>query len=310
MPRFIAVDDSPVELRLVQGLLNTFDDADVVTASNGVEALAKARDRRPDVVVSDLRMPEMDGLGLIDAMREQFPGVPIVIITSQGSEDLAVEALQQGAAGYLAKRWVARDLVSVVESLLEVSRRTECSARWDECVTVRELHLRLPNELELVGETVQRVQEMLGDSGLCDQRERIRVGVAVNEALVNAMIHGNLGISSELRERADGSYERLREARTNEAPYADRRVHVGIRMDDRRAVIEIRDEGLGFDTSNVPDPRDPENLLRCSGRGILMMQSFVDEVRFNATGNSVTLVKECGRHDEPSLGKSALLAVH
>ena len=53
----------------------------------------------------------------------------------------------------------------------------------------------------------------------------------------------------------------------------------------------VRDEGPGFDPSKLPDPTDPANLEKISGRGLLLMRTFMDEVRFNATGNEVTMVK-------------------
>ena len=53
----------------------------------------------------------------------------------------------------------------------------------------------------------------------------------------------------------------------------------------------VRDEGHGFDAGNLPDPTDPHNIELASGRGVLLMRSFMDEVMFNETGNEVTMVK-------------------
>jgi anti-sigma regulatory factor (Ser/Thr protein kinase) len=53
----------------------------------------------------------------------------------------------------------------------------------------------------------------------------------------------------------------------------------------------MRDEGPGFDPKELPDPTDPENLLKLSGRGILLMRTFMDDVKFNDRGNEVTMVK-------------------
>ncbi len=291
MPRFLLVDDSPVELRLVTGLLQKFEDAEIDTSTNGLEALRAARAATPDVVVSDLKMPGMDGLELIDAMRDEFPGVPIVIVTSQGSEEMAVRALQGGAAGYVPKRSIGRDLVKIVDPLVESAMRSRRTGRWQRCVRERATRLSLPNELEFVSETVQHVQEMLAADGFGDERDHVRIGVALHEALVNAMVHGNLDVSSELREHADGRYELLQERRRNESPYRERRVDFEVRIDVDRLWITIADEGDGFDVASVPDPTDPENVVRCSGRGILMMKSFLDDVVFNDRGNAVTLVK-------------------
>jgi anti-sigma regulatory factor (Ser/Thr protein kinase) len=127
--------------------------------------------------------------------------------------------------------------------------------------------------------------------GCCDETDRIRIGIALTEALTNARVHGNLEISSELRQQDDDSYERLARERCRQAPYRDRRIHVRARLTSCEAVYSIRDEGPGFDPSVLPDPTDPANLERRSGRGLLLIRTFMDEVTHNATGNQITLVK-------------------
>ena len=79
--------------------------------------------------------------------------------------------------------------------------------------------------------------------------------------------------------------------RRGRKPYTDRRVHVTARETPGEAVYVIRDDGPGFDTSSLPDPTDPANLERRSGRGLLLMRAFMSEVRYNDRGNEVTLVR-------------------
>jgi anti-sigma regulatory factor (Ser/Thr protein kinase) len=61
-----------------------------------------------------------------------------------------------------------------------------------------------------------------------------------------------------------------------------------------RAAVVVRDEGPGFDPARIPDPTDPDNLERLTGRGILLMRTFMDEIRYNDAGNEVTMVKLVG----------------
>jgi anti-sigma regulatory factor (Ser/Thr protein kinase) len=72
---------------------------------------------------------------------------------------------------------------------------------------------------------------------------------------------------------------------------------VKTRMSPAEVVFVIRDEGPGFNPDALPDPTAPENLAKASGRGILLMRSFVDDIRYNATGNELTLIKKI-RTDE------------
>ena len=130
---------------------------------------------------------------------------------------------------------------------------------------------------------------------LCGASDLLRVGTALSEALRNAIDHGNLELSSSLREADDGSYEAMRRRRQQEPPYRDRRVHVETFFSRSEAKIIIRDEGPGFDPQSLPDPTDPENLLKSSGRGIMLMQTFMDDVTFNDRGNEVTLIRRARR---------------
>jgi anti-sigma regulatory factor (Ser/Thr protein kinase) len=115
--------------------------------------------------------------------------------------------------------------------------------------------------------------------------------VALEEALANALYHGNLEVSSSLREDDDRAYYALVEQRVRESPYRDRRIHVEAKLSREQAVFVIRDEGCGFDPALLPDPTDPANLEKSSGRGVLLMRTFMDEVCYNNVGNQVTLCK-------------------
>jgi anti-sigma regulatory factor (Ser/Thr protein kinase) len=119
----------------------------------------------------------------------------------------------------------------------------------------------------------------------------IRVAVCLREALTNAIIHGNLEVDSAMRETDEKGYYKLIEQRAEEEPYGDRYVHITARESCQEAVYTIRDEGGGFDFHALPDPTDPANLERVSGRGMLLIQTFMDEVRHNAKGNEITMVK-------------------
>ena len=118
------------------------------------------------------------------------------------------------------------------------------------------------------------------------------LGLLVNEALTNAYYHGNLEISSEVRERDAREYHDLALQRRQVAPYAERRIHVRLHLDRDQLSITIRDEGPGFDPESLPDPTAPGYLERPCGRGVLLMRAFMDFVSFNEAGNEVTLVKQ------------------
>jgi anti-sigma regulatory factor (Ser/Thr protein kinase) len=115
--------------------------------------------------------------------------------------------------------------------------------------------------------------------------------VALEEALANAILHGNLEASSELRQEDENQYHQMADNRRRLPPYKDRHVHCTFKLTRSEAVFSFRDEGPGFDPSTLPNPTDPENLGRIGGRGLLLIRTFMDEVTFNEKGNQITLVK-------------------
>src|SRR5207253_354782 len=127
---------------------------------------------------------------------------------------------------------------------------------------------------------------------LIDKTGLIRIGTALHEVLVNAIEHGNLEMDSELREKSDRSaYRQVLDQRRQQLPYRDRRVRLRLRISRTEAVCVIADEGPGFDPNRLPDPTDPANLEKSAGRGLFLVRTFMDEVRFNAAGNEITLIK-------------------
>jgi anti-sigma regulatory factor (Ser/Thr protein kinase) len=149
----------------------------------------------------------------------------------------------------------------------------------------------LGNDCTLIPPMVRYLEDALVRAGVCDRRGSIHAGAALEEALLNALYHGNLEAPSELRERDAHAYARLVQRRRMQSPFRDRRIHLAATICPSVAVFVVRDQGRGFDPLEIADPAEPDNLLRESGRGILYMRAFMDEVTFNEVGNMVTLIK-------------------
>jgi CheY-like chemotaxis protein/anti-sigma regulatory factor (Ser/Thr protein kinase) len=288
----LVVDDAPVDRRRAGGLVEGLG-WQAAYAENGATALAAIETKVPAVVLTDLLMPEMDGLELVRAIRSRYPFLPVVLMTAHGSEEVAIRALRSGAASYVPKRSLAQDLGETLERVVAAAQARWSHQRLLACMSQVEGAFVLENDATLLAALTGTLQETLSNMGLCDETDRIRIGIALTEALTNAMYHGNLEISSELRQRDDNSYDQLVRERCRQAPYRDRRIHVTARYTLPEAVFSIRDEGPGFDPSRLPDPTDPTNLEKRSGRGLLLIRTFMDEVLHNATGNQITLIKRC-----------------
>ena len=291
MSQILVVDDSAIERRVLGGLLGTNPDWTVDFAGDGAEALERCRLREPDLVLTDFNMPNMDGLQLLMKLKESYAHVPVIIATAEGSEELAVTALQHGAASYVPKTLMARDLNRVVDTVLSASKDRRKTDAVQTSLIGQKLLFSFPTDRRLIGPAVNNLQDLGVRFGIFNDRERTRVGVALEEAFLNAIIHGNLEVSSKLRDADDGSYEKLIAVRMGQSPYRDRRVKVLAKFSQTEARFVIRDEGNGFDVSKLPDPTDPENMARAHGRGVLLIRTFMDDVRYNRKGNQVTLIK-------------------
>lgn len=296
MTTVLVVDDSAVDRRLAGGLLEKNADWTVAYAADGQEAIDRFESQVPDVVVTDLQMPNLNGLELVEAVRARNPLVPVILMTAHGSEDIAVQALQRGAASYVAKANLGRDLLETVENVLAIARADRRHDRLMECLTHSDTTFVLDNDPSLIPPLVDYLQEHIARVGLCDETGRIRLGIALEEALLNALYHGNLEVSSDyLREASSDLLEPDRvdpiEERRNRAPYCDRRIHIHARIAPSEATFVIRDEGPGFDPSVFPQAGDPASLERETGRGLMLIRTFMDEVRYNDRGNEVTMTK-------------------
>ena len=294
----LVVDDSQLEQRYVARLLEAEGGWRVSFARNGIEALEALAVQVPAVVLTDMQMPKMDGLTLVEKLREKYPQVPVVLMTGSGSERVAVEALKAGAADYVPKLALAHDLANVLDRILSYRQAERRRFRVLAGMMRRSSQFILENDPSLVAPLVGMFRDDLLQVGLCDLTGATRAGIALEEALLNAIYHGNLEVSSELRETSDEAFTALAEARRKQIPYRDRRVRVTARMSPRRAAFVIADQGPGFDMAKLPDPTDVRNIELPSGRGVLLMRAFMNEVRDNAAGNRVTLIKTRDRGGE------------
>jgi len=289
--KVLVVDDSEIDQRLAGALIERDTGWKALYAANGPEALELIEREKPSVILTDLMMQGMSGLELVDAIRTRYPLVPVILITSKGSEELAIQALKRGAASYVPKKSMLTDLVETLEQVLAAAQTDRQHQRLLGCLAQLESHFVLDNDRSLIPPLIAYFQEQMARLQLCDQATRVRVGVAVEEALLNAIIHGNLEVSSELRQVDDAAFHRLAEERRHQPPYRERRVHLRATLARNEAVFVVRDEGPGFDPASLPDPTDPENLGQTSGRGLLLIQTFMDEIAYNRSGNELTMIK-------------------
>lgn len=297
MATVLVVDDSAVDRRIVRGLLENAGSYEVLESVDGEAALAAVNEREPDVIITDLLMPRMDGFAMVEALKEDHPGIPVILMTGRGSEEIAAKALQHGAASYVAKSRLADDLAPTIERILSAAREDRTHARLLHHMSGCRLDFVLRNDLSLIRAAVNLLQLMLRCLPLGDEIERLRVGIALEEALKNAYYHGNLELGAIQPRPAREDYASLAAQRHMESPYRERRIHVSAEIGRSGAVFVVRDEGAGFDVAGWLDKTAVLDADAASNRGLSLMRSIMDDVRFNAAGNEVSLVKRAVQPD-------------
>ena len=197
MIRVLAADDHPLLREGIAALIGLEEDMELVgEASNGREALDQFRKHRPDVTLMDLQMPEMSGIDAISAIRGEFPGARIIVLTTHPGDSHVLRALKAGARAYLLKGMLRKELVETIRAVHAGQKRlsSEIAAEIaehaiDSDLTPREIAvLRLVAEgnankeiaaqLSLTEVTVKsHVKNILGKLGAKDRTHAVTIGL-------------------------------------------------------------------------------------------------------------------------------------
>ena len=289
MKILIAEDEEGLRKMLCRYFANR--DHEPVPAENGSAAWEILRDNHEeyDMVLSDINMPGLDGLTLLEKIHVEEMNLPVVMMTAYAELEFTLKALRLGATDFLLKPFKLARLESICDrvSNLITSREAEKEVLpRSKCV----VEMETPSRQDLTSGVVKALQNHYAPYCRVTGHDVHRIGVCLLEALSNAVIHGNLQVESSLKEEDWEAFEDEVRRRQAMPEYSSKKVSTRGEFSMKELVFEIRDEGEGFNSNNLPDPNDPESLL-CSGRGLLIIQSFMDEVGWNEDGNFIRMVK-------------------
>lgn len=278
--RILVVDDEADMRNFIRNALSS-QGYDVEEAGNGRDAIALFKARPCDLVITDLKMPVMDGIELLDHLHNMAPDVMVVIITGYGTVEVAVRALQQGAYNFLTKPFNIAQLLTVVQKGLEHRRLLDMDALVVPYMS-KVLRFQIPTDPRFIKGIGSRILQSAEEMGfVATDSDRMSIQLAVDEALSNAIEHGNKGDPQK-------------------------QIRVECTATPESVEITVEDEGGGFCLDALPDPTAPENLMRTCGRGIFLIRCYMDKVTFNPRGNRITMIKRRQKGDpsRPLLGES------
>ena len=230
-----------------------------------------------DLIIADVASAGAEESLLLRAINAQRHPIPVVITTPTESLDEA-EALRSVSADVLHHPWTDEAVDEAIERA-QTHHLLHGDALKVMPFLTETIQFVIPSRVEYLDGILNHLSERLVKLGIVEP-ESIDVVVALDEAIVNAIKHGN-------------SYD----------PGKTVRIVAEINRHLARFVIE--DEGSGFRPQDVPDPCAPENLLRPSGRGLLLIRNIMDEVEYNSRGNVVTMIKRAGSQGTGSLDGAA-----
>lgn len=258
--RRILIVDNNDELRaILEEVLGTLGH-DVVVTGDREMALAREDLDRFDLIISDLT-DDLDSAKPIGDLQRKWLLTPI---SPNGSQPHVVKAFKVGAANYLRIPYEKDGLREIVERTLSHKLKYV-----DDPTVLAHVHekieFELPSDLSLMNGVLQYLLERVSRLGLI-KPERSNLFIALDEAFVNAVKHGNKSNPQKL-------------------------VRITAELSPKEACFTVEDEGDGFNIQEIPDPCDPANLFKSSGRGVLLIYNIMDEVEYNAQGNRVKMVK-------------------
>jgi CheY-like chemotaxis protein len=288
MPHILVVDDSRVERQIARGLLEKEPGWTVSTAEDGIEALEQIEEQVPDLVLTDMQMPNMDGLKLVECIRNEYPLIPVVLMTAAGSESIAVTALQRGAASYVSKSDFAVDLVGTLKRVLATSHRGRSRRRL--LNHLRELHYEIENDPELISAVAAEIRELIQERCLFDENECLRMATAVEEALQLAL-RLNLDIDPTPMHSEGTSESALLTERCTQEPWKHRHIWIRVNLTRDQVLVSMQHSGRPFDRNGYTEFPQEGSMTSRKDRSFQLLRALADEVQFEDQGTGMTLIK-------------------
>src|SRR5579863_1088625 len=274
LKRILIVDDDPDVHQLLAAALAA-DDRQIESAYDGPEAIERLLAAPYDLVLTDVNMPQLDGLALLERIHQMRPDTKVVVMTVASTPESIVYALRERAFSYFSKPFTIQAVSEMV------ARALAGTTSEDDIEVISALPHWLALRLRCKMETADRILQFLRELGMdFPPAEQDNIATAFREILLNAIEHGG---GSDPRKKVNVAYVRT----------------------GRALLYYVRDPGKGFSfdalqhaavSNPLESPFEHSEVrermgMRPGGFGILMTRQLVDELIYSETGNEVLLIK-------------------
>ncbi|OGK08493.1 MAG: hypothetical protein A2Y63_04220 [Candidatus Riflebacteria bacterium RBG_13_59_9] len=293
--RILVVDDEEIIRDVIASKIQKSLAYDVVQASNGVTALRSIEEAAPDLIITDIKMPEMDGIELLGEIRKRHLNVPVIILTGYGTLEDAMSAIRLGAKSFIKKPFDINQIISLIENIFAVHQEIADAQEIVPFIRSQSFTIRIPNNYIYLSKAINYAFTTVRACWEMEADQLNDIKVALYEALLNSFEHGNLRVDKESKEKylllGHSVYRKYLIERMATEENRGKSITVFVSIDPIRVEISVLDDGPGFDHSSVNENLDPESFMKLYGRGLFLIKNLMDEVSFNDRGNSVRFLK-------------------
>jgi serine/threonine-protein kinase RsbW len=263
MSSILVIDDEIEICELLQVALE-MSGHQVQIAQSATYALKCLEEREFDFVIIDMIMPEISGLEMIRIINEKYPRTLTILTTGLQTQNIIKQALEHGAYNFANKPFSLQEITNIID----VGSRIQTysfNAQIIQPYLVHQLHFVLPSQKNLMEEVAGTIANVAKMFDFPKKLVAMNIPLTVDELFLNAVIHGNKEDESKT-------------------------VSIKVVLDAKQISITVADQGEGFDWMKVVNRNTPTDLENEGGRGIFLVRHYVDQISYNQTGNSVTVV--------------------
>ncbi len=261
------------------------------SAENGIEGLNLFDEHNIDLVISDIQMPIMDGLELLEAIREKKSNTIVIITTAFGTENYAIKALHLGANNYLKKPVSGNDLLPILKKYESIISNRSYKGVLPGKILEKKSKLEFFSTISGIPKIVDRI--LIESACNYKDSDKTNVELGLVELITNAVEHGNMNISYNQKKEAldNNELDKLFNEKLANSEIRQKKIIVDFCRTPNSCEWTITDEGNGFDWQTLPDPTGEQTILELNGRGIFISNFLFDSLEYYGKGNIVKATK-------------------